>query len=48
MRSIVWSAVLAAALGVSSVVAALVGGSHELVTALGACGVIIAVLNINN
>lgn len=48
MRSIVWSAVLAAALGIAAIGAAVLGGPHDLVLAFSACGVIAAVLNINN
>lgn len=48
MRSIVWSAVLATAFGISTIAAAVAGGPHELITALGTCGIIAAVLNLKN
>jgi len=48
MRSIVWSAVLAAAFGIAAVGAAVLGGPHDIVLAFSACGIIAALLNANS
>lgn len=48
MSSIVWSAVAATVCGVAAVAAAVFGGPHDIVLALGIAGVIAAVLSSNN
>lgn len=46
MNTIVWSAVIAAVAASAAVLAAIAGGSHNLVLALGLGGVVAALLNL--